>query len=104
MSPVKPDALRVSEVASRIQCNPKTVYALIARGQLRAVRLGRVLRVPAESLEAFLNGEGQRATRREARDTEPLSAAELAAIRRSLRQIQRGETITLEQYRRKHGL
>ena len=34
-------------------------------------------------------------------DTEPLSPAELAAVRKSLEQIQRGESISRDEYQRR---
>ena len=45
--------LRVSEVAAAWDVNPNTVYRAIERGRLDAVRVGRVLRIPIESVRAF---------------------------------------------------
>lgn len=49
--------LSVTEVAARLKTSTKTVYALIASGQLRAKRLGkqRVVRIPVRALEDYLN-------------------------------------------------
>lgn len=51
--------LSVAEVAARLKTSTKTVYALIASGQLRAKRLGkqRVVRVPVRALEDYLNSD-----------------------------------------------
>jgi excisionase family DNA binding protein len=45
--------LRVEEVAERWDLNVKTVYAMIARGELAARRCGRVMRVPRHVVESF---------------------------------------------------
>jgi excisionase family DNA binding protein len=45
--------MRVEEVAARWDLNPKTVYGMIERGELRARRCGRVLRVPRWAVESF---------------------------------------------------
>lgn len=48
-----PKFLTVRETAQVLQCHPDTVAAMIRRGELRAVRLGRAVRVPAESIRAL---------------------------------------------------
>lgn len=53
-----PEMLKVAEVASRLRVDQRTVYRMIQRGQLRAVRVGRLLRIPAQALRAFLVGQG----------------------------------------------
>ena len=45
--------LRVEDVAARWGLNPKTVYAMIERGELAARRFGRVLRVPRSLVESL---------------------------------------------------
>jgi excisionase family DNA binding protein len=45
--------MRVEEVAERWDLNVKTVYAMIARGELPARRCGRVLRVPRAVVESM---------------------------------------------------
>jgi excisionase family DNA binding protein len=52
--------LDVREVAARLKVSTKTVYGLIAAGQLRAKRLGkqRAIRVPVKALEEYLDSEG----------------------------------------------
>lgn len=45
--------MRVEDVAARWALNPKTVYAMIERGELVARRFGRVLRVPRSLVESI---------------------------------------------------
>lgn len=42
------------EVAAQLSCSVKYVRALIARGHLRAVRLGREWRVDQDELDLFV--------------------------------------------------
>nr|UVN03561.1 MAG: pyocin activator protein [Bacteriophage sp.] len=44
----------VSEVAKRIKINKSTVYELIKKGHLKALKLGS-MKVTAAELESFLN-------------------------------------------------
>ena len=90
-------ALRVEEVAERLQVEIRTVYRLIRGGDLMARKIGRMYRVPLEALDNYLMG-------REEVDTEPLSQAELAAVERSLADIQAGRTVKWEDVKREHGL
>lgn len=48
--------LRVPDVAVHLDVDDGTVYGLIASGQLRAIRIGRLLRVPESSLADFIAG------------------------------------------------
>ncbi len=52
--------LRVPQVAARLDTSSGTVYRLIREGHLRAVRLGRVIRVPESAVAEFVNAEGGR--------------------------------------------
>jgi excisionase family DNA binding protein len=45
--------LTVRETAQVLQCHPDTVAAMIRRGELKAVRLGRAVRVAAESIRVL---------------------------------------------------
>lgn len=54
-----PRFLTVEEAAEVLRLKRSTAYALIRRGQLPAVRLGRQIRVPGKALAA-LAGEGER--------------------------------------------
>lgn len=50
-------ALKVAEVADRMALNPKTVYRMLERGELRGVKAGRVWRVPVDALVEYLKGK-----------------------------------------------
>lgn len=52
--PVAPPMLTVREVAEELAVCRATVYALLERGELERVWVGRSIRIPAASLEAFL--------------------------------------------------
>ncbi len=50
-----PQLLRIKAVAERLACSVRTVWALIAAGQLRAVRLSpRATRVEEAELARFI--------------------------------------------------
>jgi putative molybdopterin biosynthesis protein len=46
--------LTTEEVAKALRVNPKTVYALIKRGELRAFRVGRALRCQRSEVTRFI--------------------------------------------------
>ena len=46
--------LTVEEVAQTLRVNRKTVERLIRMGRLRAIRIGRLWRIPRESLDELL--------------------------------------------------
>ena len=52
-----PDILKTAQAAQALQVDEKTVRELIKRGELYAVRVGRVIRVPKKSLIDFIGGE-----------------------------------------------
>jgi len=45
--------LTVNEAAKTLKTNPNTVYELISRGELKALKLGRI-KIPLFELERFL--------------------------------------------------
>lgn len=47
---------RVHKIAEHLDVDDDTVYALIRDGKLRAIRLGRVIRVPESALADFIAG------------------------------------------------
>jgi excisionase family DNA binding protein len=49
-----PDVGRVEHVAAVLDCPKWCVYDLIGNGDLKAIRLGRALRVTRRALEEFL--------------------------------------------------
>ena len=51
-----PDLLRVDEVAQLLRVGRNQAYALVARGELVAIRLGRTLRVPKSALLRLVGG------------------------------------------------
>ncbi|MFY0524499.1 helix-turn-helix domain-containing protein [Archangium gephyra] len=52
--PVGPPMLTVREVAEELAVCRATVYALLERGELERVWVGRCIRIPAASLDALL--------------------------------------------------
>ncbi len=48
--PSPPRYYSVAEVADLLRVNTKTVHKLVASGELRSIRLGRVIRIPASAL------------------------------------------------------
>jgi excisionase family DNA binding protein len=48
--------LTVSEAAARLQVSAKTIRRLIEHGDLPALRIGRLVRIPEENFERFLKG------------------------------------------------
>ncbi len=48
-----PDWMSTDEVAHRLGVATKTVYRLIDRGELRAFRIGRVIRLKSGDVEAY---------------------------------------------------
>lgn len=55
--PSLPLVLDVPGVATILGCGTRTVRNLLASGELRSVRLGRLIRVPREALIDFLSAE-----------------------------------------------
>jgi excisionase family DNA binding protein len=50
----KPAFLTVSEVAQTLRVSDMTIYRLIASGDLRALKVGRSYRIPADALDEWL--------------------------------------------------
>jgi excisionase family DNA binding protein len=57
---VQPLAYTVRECAEALRISERTVRRAIAAGKLQAIRVGRLVRVPAESLQRFVERAGQR--------------------------------------------
>ncbi|CCH77139.1 putative excisionase (fragment) [Nostocoides japonicum T1-X7] len=49
--------LTVPEVAEHLRVEKHAVYTLIREGELRSIRVGRLIRVPESALTAFLLGD-----------------------------------------------
>lgn len=45
---------RVQEVAQLLKCDPATIYRLTASGELKSVRVGRLLRIRESDLAAYI--------------------------------------------------
>ena len=54
-------ALTVEEAARRLGVGRTTMYALIASGEVSSVRIGRLRRIPAEALSAYIATRSQAA-------------------------------------------
>jgi excisionase family DNA binding protein len=52
----EPLAITIPDAAKRLSVSERTIRRLIERGELRAVRVGRVWRVPMEALRDYLSG------------------------------------------------
>lgn len=48
--------MTVEEVAKKLRVDPRTVYRMIEQGMLQAIRVGRLWRIPKESLDRLLRG------------------------------------------------
>jgi excisionase family DNA binding protein len=53
-----PEVLRAEEVAAWLGCSRGLVFELCKRGELKSLRLGRLLRIPRESLLALRGDRG----------------------------------------------
>lgn len=51
---IRAQVYKVPQVAEILACDTATVYRLIERGDLKAVRLGRVLRITQQAINEFL--------------------------------------------------
>ena len=51
------DALTVEEAAAVLAISRNSCYEAIRRGEIPAVRIGRIIRVPASGLRRLLEGE-----------------------------------------------
>ena len=44
----------VPQIATALACGRNAAYALVSTGQIRSIRIGRSLRIPASALAEFL--------------------------------------------------
>jgi excisionase family DNA binding protein len=56
---IQPLAYTIRECAEALRISERTVRRAIATGKLRAIRVGRLVRVPAASLRQFVERGGQ---------------------------------------------
>jgi excisionase family DNA binding protein len=54
--PAEIDWLSTQEAARRLGVTPRTLYRFIDQGELPAYRLGRVIRLKADDVDAFIEG------------------------------------------------
>ena len=47
--------LTVEELAETLRIAVSSAYGLVQRGDVRSVRVGRAIRIPAEAVDQFLN-------------------------------------------------
>lgn len=57
--------LKIREAAIRLGAHPNTVRRLIARGELPAFRLGRVVRIKEADVESYMRRHGYTARRQD---------------------------------------
>ena len=53
-----PDVMPTSKAAEALGCSDKSIRTLIRKGELRAIHIGRVLRVSKAELVRFCSSEG----------------------------------------------
>lgn len=51
-----PDVCTTAQAADALQVDPKTVRGMVRRGELKAVRCGRLLRIPKRALLQLCGG------------------------------------------------
>jgi putative molybdopterin biosynthesis protein len=54
LQPPAPRLMTYKEVAAVLRCTGKTIYNLVRRGDLPAVRFGHSVRIAADDLAAFV--------------------------------------------------
>jgi excisionase family DNA binding protein len=64
-APAQPLAYTDADVASLLHVSKRTVYRLRKSGALRAVHIGRAVRIPADSLKQLLECTGHTETEKE---------------------------------------
>lgn len=58
-APALERVLKASKAAEHLGCTPETIYKLVADGKLRAIRVGRLVRIPESALAEFISGGGK---------------------------------------------
>ena len=51
--------LKARAAAEHLGCTPDTIYALVRDGKLRAIRVGRLVRIPESALAEFISSGGK---------------------------------------------
>jgi excisionase family DNA binding protein len=52
-----PDRMFISEVAAALGVSAGCVYGMVNRGELRAVKIGRLMRIPRSEVARLMAGE-----------------------------------------------
>ena len=74
--------LTVAEVADWLRVEPRYVYGLASSGELPRVKIGRYVRIPASSVEAYIEQHTATAVKPTARPRRPgARARRLRAVR-----------------------
>ena len=55
---IQPALLRIRDVEADLSLGKSKIYDMIGKGELKAVRIGRSVRVPRTEVERFLNELG----------------------------------------------
>ena len=97
---IRREILTLEEAAGYLRVHPQTVYRRLRAGALPGAKVGDQWRLRKADLDEYLKG----GVRKDSCDDEPLSAADLRAIRRGLEDIRHGRVISLEAYRRKRSV
>jgi excisionase family DNA binding protein len=63
--------LTYKQAADCLQVSERTIWSLVRRGELAAVRIGRAVRIPATELQAYLDRQLAQATALRIRDGAP---------------------------------
>lgn len=50
----------VPDVARRLGCADRTIYTLVKKGQMKCVRVGRLVRIPESAVREFIAAGGAR--------------------------------------------
>ena len=59
---VMPDVMTVTELAKRLRIGRSSAYGLVSSGEVRSIRVGRVIRIPAAAVDDFLSADPGTAT------------------------------------------
>ena len=94
---IRQDILTLEEAAGYLRVHPQTVYRRLRAGTLPGAKVGDQWRLRKADLDKYLKGRFDETPY----DDEPLSAADLRAIRRGLDDIRHGRVVPLDDYRRK---
>lgn len=52
----RPRALKVDEMAQILSISRNSAYELVRSGRIRAIRVGRIYRIPKSAIDEFLDG------------------------------------------------